>query len=171
MIYHNHKLFTLFILFILFFLFPLLSGCGSKAPAPIDPKKTEWLEYYDARYGYALKYPATYMIVPMGNGEVGIKGTDKRLAYRISHVDLETAKKRKLWVTTEPVGTVYISGGHIAHHYVYNQRDGLTYTRMAAYVVEREGKMLAIEFAIAAGNEAGTLDPGQEEALKSFILL
>jgi len=148
-----------------------LAGCGKKAPASIDPKKTEWLDYSDVRTGYALKYPATYNIEPKGSGEIAVIGADKRVAYRVCYVDYETAKKRGLWVLTEPVATEYISGGRISHKYVYDYGNKLNYARTVAYVIEREGKMLALEFRLDSRNGEGILDPGQEEVLKSFIIL
>lgn len=146
------------------------AGCSSSLPEPINPK-TEWLDYSDQRAGYAIKYPAKHRLVPGGNGEVAFRGPDSRIAYRITIASFEEAKRRKLWVQTEPVGTTYVSGGFTSHRYVYDFKEGMKSERRVAFVLDRDEKMLALEFPIAKNNSEGTLDEGQTEVLKSFIIL
>jgi len=167
----NNSTYTIVVAIAVAIVTSLLVGCGAKGPAPIDPKKTEWLDYSDTRIGFAIKYPATYNFEPKGGGEIWVIGPDKKLAYRVCYVTYEEAKKRGLWVQTEPVGNEYISNGRTSHKYVYKYGNAFTFSRTAAYVIEREGKMLALEIRLDRNNEAGTLDPGQEEVLRTFTIL
>jgi hypothetical protein len=146
------------------------TACSSSPPEPINARG-DWLDYADQRAGYSIKYPAKYRLVPGGNGEVAFRGEDKKIAYRISIATFDEAKKRGLWVSTEPIGTTYVSGGFTAHRYVYSVLDGTSKEHRAAFVLDREGKMLALEFHIAGNNSEGTLDDGQMEVLKSFTIL
>lgn len=147
----------------------ILTACSTPSPTPIDPK-SEWLDFSDARAGYSIKYPATYRIVPGGNSEVGFRGPDKRIAYKITYATYDEARKRGLWVTTEPIGTTYVSGGITSHRYVYDYWDFPRKEHRVAFVIERKEKMLALEIPIAPGNSEGTLDEGQQAVLASFIL-
>ncbi len=145
-------------------------SCSSAPPEPIDAKG-DWLDYSDQRAGYRVKYPAKYRLVPRGNGEVAFRGPDNKIAYQINIATFEEAKKRGLWVVTEPIGTTYVSGGFTSHRYVYDHYDGLSKEHRVAFVLDRKGKMLALEFHIADKNTEGSLDAGQEEVLKSFTVL
>jgi len=154
---------------VLFLTFSLIA-CSASPPVPIDAKG-DWLDYSDSRLGYSIKYPGNFRLVPKGSGEIGFRGPDNKVAYRMTVATFDEAKKRGLWVTTEPIGTTYVSGGITSHRYVYDYQIGMKKEHRVAFVVDREGKMLALEFHIASNNTEGTLDQGQTEVLQSFILL
>ena len=149
----------------------LLSGCGGDGPQPIDPSGTEWLSYNDPRNGFLIKYPATYKVTPSQGGEVGFTGPDDVLNYRVVFADNDSGKKRGLWVSSDPVGSLTISS-HTAQRYVYDHWDGPVYSKTAAYVFQvSESRMMGVEFRLDKNNKDGTLDPGQQIVLDSLVVL
>ncbi len=163
------RTFPLFYLTLLF-VTGAFTGCTSSPPEPINPR-TEWLDFSDQRARYSIKYPAKYRLVPRGNGEVAFRGADNKIAYQVNIATFEEAKKRGLWVVTEPIGTTYISGGFTSHRYVYDHWDGPNKEHRVAFVLERDGRMLGLEFPIDAKNTEGVLDEGQQAVLISFTIL
>jgi hypothetical protein len=147
----------------------ILAGCGAKGPAPIDPN-SDWVNYSEGRVGYSFKYPANYNLVPSGNGEIAVRGKDHRIAFRVCFVTEAEAKKRGLWVTTEPLDELNLSN-HTVRRYVYDHWDGPTYSHTVAYVATLDtGKMIGLEFCLDRSNTPGRLDEGQTKVLESFTI-
>ena len=141
----------------------LLGTCRSAPPEL--PQDFEWTTWSNPAAGYSLEVPGVYTANVEDGGNAVFFRWGRTVPVKVYLTDLESAKGRGLWVEEEPTGTADLAGLS-AVTYDYTHCDGPFCSRIASFVVEREGRWLALEFRSEA-----ELNSVNQRVLSSFTLL
>jgi len=137
---------------------PLL-GCDvtPEWPATAD----QWERYTDSLSAVSLEYPAQCTIDENAGGT--LIRYDGAPIIAISHMTEAQAKKHGLWAAHESVDTCRL-GGRDGKLYRYDHYDVFLGMHTVSYVVEHEGKWMALELRMK-GDAPG---PVQRRVIESF---
>ena len=142
----------------------LLGTCTS--PPPESPESFEWTTWANPVAGYALDVPDVYSADVEGGGDAVLFRWGRKVPVKVYLTDLESARRRGLWVGEEPTGAATLAGLP-ATRYDYTHCDGPFCSSIASFVLERdEGRWLALEF-----RSEGDLNTVNQRILDSFTLL
>ena len=141
----------------------LLGTCRSAPPEV--PQDFEWTTWSDTAAGYALDLPNVYVADVEDGGNAVFFRWSGTVPVKVYLTDGESAKGHGRWVDEEPTGSATLAGLP-ATRYDYTHCDGPFCSRIASFVVEREGRWLALEF-----RSEGELNPVNQRILSSFTLL
>jgi len=141
----------------------LLGSCRSAPPeAPLD---FAWTTWSNAAAGYALEVPDVYSADVEPGGDAVLFRWGRTVPVKIYFLDLPAAAERGLWVGAEPTGTAALAGLP-ATRYDYTHCDGPFCSASVSFVLEREGRWLALEF-----HSDTVLNDVNRHILASFVLL
>ncbi len=141
----------------------ILAGCKSTPPAWPRAADVRWSTYTRTDVGFSVAVPETFRSEQ--NGDDTVFYASGFPIFRVLWVDEEAARRRGLWVVSQPVETVTVAG-QPAQRYVYDHGDFVTYTPTIAYVLPWHGKQLGIEFRI----DGDALNDTAQHMLDSFRL-
>ena len=140
-----------------------LASCKSSPPAWPAAQDVHWSTYTREDVGFSLEHPDTFR--PEQNGDDTVFYNNGFPSFRVLLVDAPAAKRRGLWVVSQPLETVTVAG-QPAQRYVYDHGDFVTYTPTVAYVLPQYDKQLGIEFR----TDGTTLNATAQHMLDSFRL-
>ena len=120
-----------------------LGTCRSAAPEA--PRDFEWITWSNVAAGYVLEVPNVYRAEVEDGGRTVFFRWSGTVPVKVYLTDLESAAGRGLWVGEEPSGESTLSGLP-AVRYDYTHCDGPFCSRIASFVVSKDGEWLALEF-------------------------
>lgn len=146
--------------------FMLILSCENSPPPALSMVNIHWATYENLKADYSLQYPSAYSWKEHHGGRDVQFRYDGFPLIAINRTTEEEARKRGLWAKHRPVDDDIVLGGRVGRKYIYRHYDGPFYMQTLSYVVEDEGKYVALEFR----TQNTELDSTQKHIVESFTL-
>ena len=142
----------------------LFFSCENSPPPALSMVRIHWATYENLKADYSLQYPSAYSWREHHSGQDVLFRYDGFPLLAVNRTTEEKARKRGLWVDHEPVSDEIVFGGKRGRKYIYKHYDGPFYMKTLSYVVEDDGKYIALEFRTLNTE----LDSVQKHIVESF---
>ena len=142
----------------------LFLACENSPPPALSMVRIHWATYENLKADYSLQYPSAYSWEEHRSGQDVLFRYDGFPLIAINRTTEEGAREQGLWANHEPVSNEIVFGGKNGRKYIYKHFDGPFYMQTLSYVVEDDGKYVALEFRTLNTE----LDSIQEHIVESF---